>query len=165
MCGATASGMSRRWTGPYSTKEPPSALPVSHSLRGQGRRLQPWRPWSPRCGSKRPLGLYEGHFKKRATVSGEYHGTSGETLLVMQPGKNSAQYVLFSAAVAANGFNDRSARMHASTAESHISFLHVSPAGDARTEPTNAAVWREVNAVVVESPTIDTTAMTTRMPI
>jgi hypothetical protein len=32
--------------------------------------------------------LYEGHFKKRATVSGEYQDMSGETLLVMQPGKN-----------------------------------------------------------------------------
>jgi hypothetical protein len=81
-----------------------------------------------------PMGFYEGHFKKRATVSGEYQGTSGETLLVRQPGKNWPQYLFFSASVLASGFNDRSVRMHASTAASHISFLHTSPSADARNE-------------------------------
>jgi len=52
----------------------------------------------------------------------------------MQPGKNWPQYLFFSASVLANGFNDRSARMQASTAASHISFLQASPAADAKTE-------------------------------
>jgi hypothetical protein len=42
----------------------------------------------PRRGNPLPHTPYEGHFRRRATVSGEYQGTSGETLLVMQPGKN-----------------------------------------------------------------------------
>jgi hypothetical protein len=78
-----------------------------------------------------PLEIYEGHFKKRATVSGEYQGTSGVTLRLMQPGKNWAQYVFFSASVPARGFSDWFVRMHSATAESHISFLQVSPAGEA----------------------------------
>jgi hypothetical protein len=52
------------------------------------------------------VGIYEGHFKKRSTVSGEYQATSGTTLRVMQPAKNWAQYVFFSLSVLARGFND-----------------------------------------------------------
>jgi hypothetical protein len=52
--------------------------------------------------------FYKGHFEKRATVSGEYQGTSGERLLVLQPAKNWTQYPFFSASVLASGCNDRS---------------------------------------------------------
>jgi hypothetical protein len=58
---------------------------------------RPHRPFA------RPLwiGIYEGHFKKRATISGEYQGRSGVIVRVMQPGKNWAQYAFFSASVLA----------------------------------------------------------------
>ena len=52
---------------------------------------------------------------------------SGVMYRFMQPGKNCAQYVRFSASVLARGFNDRSARKQPATAELHISFLQSSP--------------------------------------
>jgi hypothetical protein len=48
-----------------------------------------------------PMECYEGHFRKRATISGEYQGRSGLMLRVMQSGKNWAQYSFFSASVLA----------------------------------------------------------------
>ena len=54
-----------------------------------------------------PLGgSYGGHFKKRASVSGEYQGTSGVTYRFMQPSKYAAQHDFFSAAVKHSGFSD-----------------------------------------------------------
>jgi hypothetical protein len=50
--------------------------------------------------------IYDGHFNRRSTVSGEYQATSGTTLRVMQPEKNWAQYVFFSLSVLASGFKD-----------------------------------------------------------
>jgi hypothetical protein len=61
-------------------------------------------------------------------ISGEYQGRSGVMYRLMQPEKNVAQYDFFSAAVPANGFNERSACMQPVTAESQISFLQASPA-------------------------------------
>jgi hypothetical protein len=54
-----------------------------------------------------PLGgSYGGHFRKRASISGEYQGTSGVTYRFMQPSKYAAQHDFFSAAVKHSGFSD-----------------------------------------------------------
>jgi hypothetical protein len=75
--------------------------------------------------------VYGGHFKKRATVSGEYQGTSAGTYCLMQPSKYVSQNDFFSVSVPARGFRERSVRIQAATAEAHNSFLHASPVGEA----------------------------------
>ena len=49
------------------------------AIRPQGKVEVPW------------LLIYGGHWRKRATISGEYHGRSGVISRVMQPLKNAAQ--------------------------------------------------------------------------
>src|SRR5262245_42652709 len=90
-------------------------------------------------------GAYGGHCKKRATVSGEYQGTSAGTYCFMQPLKCVSQNDVFSASVLARGFSRGSVRIQAATAEAHISCLHASPAGDAK---ARAAVKPSANAGV-----------------
>jgi hypothetical protein len=57
----------------------------------------------PTCPAK---GSYGGHFKKRASILGEYQGTSAVTYRFMQPSKYAAQHDFFSAAVKHSGFSD-----------------------------------------------------------
>jgi hypothetical protein len=85
------------------------------------------------------IDIYEGHFRKRSTVSGEYQVKLAKMLRVMHPAKNWSQYVFFSLSVLASGLMDMFACMQAATAPSQISFLQLSPAGDACVGAPDAA--------------------------
>ena len=96
----------------YSTRKnrgEGSAAPATREAlrRGQTNSFMK-RPPTPRsCALLGPLGgSYGGHFKKRASTSGEYQGTSGVTYRLMQPSKYAAQHDFFSAAVKHSGFSD-----------------------------------------------------------